>query len=289
MIARLKADFPVTYLCHQLEVSVSGFYEWASRSSSATRRRRDDLTVQVITAFADSNQIAGYRKVTAALARQGTTVDRKTVAGIMRELGLISPLAERAFKRANARTAGAARAKDPIDLLDRQFESLIPGAILVGDITYVRTREGWLYVATVIDLASRSVLGHAMGARQTHRLIIQALEMAINTGHVAPGAIFHSDHGSQYRSKKFVRFCGRQGIHRSMGARLECWDNAAAESFFSKLKGERLDWLTFTTRRAARAEVTSYIDHFNTTRLHQTLGYATPAEKLAELTSLAAA
>jgi transposase InsO family protein len=286
VIARLKADFPVAYLCHKLEVSVSGFYEWASRPPSATRRRRDDLTGRVITAFADSNRIAGYRKVTAALARQGTTVDRKTVAGIMAELGLVSPLAELAFKRAKARTA---RVKDPIDLLDRQFESLVPGAILVGDITYVRTREGWLYVATVIDLASRSVLGHAMGPRQTHRLIIEALVMAINTGHVVPGAIFHSDHGSQYRSKKFARFCGKQGIHRSMGARFQCWDNAAAESFFSKLKGERLDWLNFTTRRAAKAEVANYIDHFNTTRLHQTLGYATPAEKLAELTSPAAA
>lgn len=286
MIARLKADFPVTYLCHKLDVSVSGFYEWAGRGPSVTRQRHDDLTTRVIAAFAKSNRVAGYRKVTAALAREGVFADRKTVAGIMRELGLMSPAVERAFKRSKAR---AARVKDPVDLLDRQFDSLIPGAILVGDITYVRTREGWLYVATVIDLASRSVLGYAMGARQTHQLVTRALEMAISTGHVLPGAIFHSDHGAQYRSKKFARYCGKQGIHRSMGARFECWDNAAAESFFSKLKGERLDWLTFTTRRAARAEVTSYIDHFNTTRLHQTLGYATPAEKLAELTSLAAA
>ncbi|MBX0300355.1 integrase core domain-containing protein, partial [Cryobacterium sp. 1639] len=118
--------------------------------------------------------------------------------------------------------------------------------------------------------------------------ITRAMQKAIATGHVKPGAIFHSDHGSQYRSKKFRRFCGKNGITQSMGAKMECWDNAAAETFFSKLKTERLNWLTFTTRRAARAEVDSYITHFNTVRLHQTLGYATPAERLDELILAAA-
>lgn len=281
MIARLKADFPVTYLCEKLAVSVSGFYEWAGRSLSTTQQRHDDLTVRVIAAFAASNRVAGYRKVTAALIRDGVLVDRKTVAGIMRELGLMSPAAERAFKRAKVR---AARVKDPVDLLERQFDSLVPGAILVGDITYVATAQGWLYVATVIDLASRAVLGWASGPRMTAPLIIKALTMAIDSGLVVPGSIFHSDHGAQYRSKKFARFCGRHGIHRSMGARLECWDNAAAESFFSKLKGERLNWCTFTTRKAAAREVDDYITHYNTIRLHQSLGYTTPAERLNELT-----
>jgi transposase InsO family protein len=115
-------------------------------------------------------------------------------------------------------------------------------------------------------------------------LIIRALAMAIATGHVKPGAVFHSDHGVQYRSKRFENFCGRHGILRSMGAKLQCWDNAAAETFFSKLKTERLNWCTFVTRRAARTEVSDYIEHFNTARLHQTLGYATPAERLTTLT-----
>lgn len=275
----------MSYLCRKFGVSRSTFYEWVNRVASPSESRYEVLTGQVIMAFAKSNGVAGYRKVTAALAREGFQADRKTVAGIMSELGLISPAAKRAFRVANRRSK---RTLDPVDLLLRDFSSLAPGTIMVGDITYVRTHEGWLYVATVIDLASRSVLGHASGATMTTRLIVRAMQMAIDTGHVRPGAIFHSDHGVQYRSKQFGRFCGKNGIRQSMGAKMECWDNAAAETFFSKLKGERLNWLTFTTRRAAASEVDSYIVHFNTARLHQALNYATPQEKLAELTRTAA-
>ena len=281
MIARLKADFPVSYLCRKLGVSSSGFYDWVDRPASPTLRRNDEVTAKVIAAFAVSRGAAGYRKVTAALARDLVVVDRKTVAHIMRGLGLISPAAQRAFKTLNRRKA---RTIDPVDLLLRDFTSLTVGSILVGDITYVHTQDGWLYVATVIDLASRAVLGYAMGATMTTQLIIRAMNMAVQTGHVQPGAVFHSDHGAQYRSKRFAQYCGRNGIRRSMGARMQCWDNAAAETFFSKLKSERLNWLTFTNRRTARAEVISYINHFNTVRLHQTLGYTTPTERLTKLT-----
>jgi putative transposase len=282
VIARLKADFPVTYLCSKLGVSTSGFYDWSVSRFTATYLRRSDLTELVLLEFANSHQVAGYRKVTAALRRDGERVNRKTVAGIMNGLGLRSAAAEKAFRRAKSR---AARVKDPVDLLNRDFTALAPGTILVGDITYVPTKEGWLYVATVIDLASRAVLGFATGSRMTTELITRAMTVARNTGLVGRGAVFHSDHGTQYRSKQFANYCGRHGIRRSMGGRMECWDNAAAESFFSKLKGERLDWLTFTTRNAAADEVADYIDHFNNYRLHQTLDYQTPAEKIAELTA----
>lgn len=280
MIAQLRADFPVTYLCSKLGVSTSGFYDWASALPSAATLRREALTARVIIEFAASNGVAGYRKVTAACHRAGIAVDRKTIAGIMAGHGLRSPAAIRAFRRKKIR---AQRAKDPQDLLLRDFASLIPGSILVGDITYVNTKQGWLYVATVIDLASRNVLGHACGATQTAALLISAMTMARTSGLIRPGAIFHSDHGSQYRSKKFANYCGRAGIRQSMGARMECWDNAAAESFFSKMKSERLDWCVFQTRKEAAAVVDDYIEHFNKTRLHQGLGYATPAEKLIEL------
>lgn len=280
MIARLKANFPVTYLCRKLGVSTSAFYEWSMSRTTATSQRRATLTGMVIEEFALSNNVSGYRKVTAAIHRRGHPVDRKTIAAIMSGLGLMSPAAERQFRRAKRR---AASEKDPADLLLREFESLIPGSILVGDITYVPTREGWLYVATVIDLASRAVLGFATGNRQTTDLIVRAMTAARKSGLIMPGAIFHSDHGSQYRSKRFKNYCRRAGIHRSMGAQMQCWDNAAAESFFSKLKSERLDWISFSTRRAAALEVVDYIRHFNTTRLHQTLGYKTPHETLDEL------
>jgi transposase InsO family protein len=230
-------------------------------------------------AFAEARQADGHRKITASLRRGGIRVNRKTVAGIMRELGLVSPQAARQFRLAKRR---ARRGKDPADLLARNFSSLRVGTVLVGDITYVPTKQGWLYVATVIDLASRSVLGHASGARMTTALIIKALRRARATGLVPAGAIFHSDHGAQYRSRQFARECG-SGIRQSMGAKFQCWDNAVAETFFSKLKTERLHWLNFTTRKAAALEVDDYIAHFNTTRLHQGLGYITPAEKILEL------
>lgn len=214
------------------------------------------------------------------MRRQGIHVNRKTVNTIMTELGLVSPAAARHYRTARRR---AERSKDPVDLLDRDFSSLEPGRVLVGDITYVATGEGWLHVATVIDLASKAVLGHASGSRQTSQLIIRALRNAKASGLVPVGAVFHSDHGTQYRSKPFIDECGRHGIRRSMGARFECWDNAAAETFFSKLKTERLDWHLFATRQAAASEVDDYIRHFNTQRLHQNLGYQTPIERLLQL------
>jgi len=276
----MKADFPVTYLCQRLGVSTSAFYDWSVARTTAASRRHDELTAMVVEEFALSNSVSGYRKVAAAIHRRGEPVDRKTVAGIMAGLGLMSPAAKRQFRRARRRKAAV---KDPADLLLREFGSVVPGAILVGDITYVDTREGWLYVATVIDLASRAVLGFATGRRMTAALVVRAMTAARTSGLIHPGTVFHSDHGVQYRSKQFANYCRRAGIHRSMGAKLECWDNACAETFFSKLKSERLDWITFTTRRAAAAEVSDYIAHFNTTRLHQTLGYKTPHEKLDEL------
>ena len=282
MIARLKADFPVSFLCQKFGVSTSGFYEWSSGPVSASTIHHIELVDRVTEEFTRSHQMAGYRKVTAAIRRGGQRVNRKTVARIMQELGLASPIVTRSFSRAKAR---AARVKDPEDVLNRDFRSLVPGRLMVGDITYVPTVQGWLYVATVIDLASRAVLGFAAGARMTTPLVIAALEMARSTGLVTRGAVFHTDHGTQYRSKAFANYCSAQGIHRSMGARMECWDNAVAESFFSKLKAERLDWNIFTTRDDAASEVTQYIHHYNNERLHQSLDYATPAEKLAQLTA----
>lgn len=279
MIGRLKAQFPVAFLCDRLGVSRSGYYEAVAGQPGPRALRRAALSVQVIAAFAKSLQVDGYRKVTATLRREGTHANPKTVASIMGELGLISPQAARQFRVAQRRES---RGKDPVDLLNRDFRCAVVGQILVGDITYVSTKEGWLYVATVIDLASRTVLGHASGSRMTTSLIIRALRNARATGLVPVGAIFHSDHGAQYRSRKFARECGT-GILRSMGGKFQCWDNAVAETFFQKLKTERLNWLTFTTRRAAASEVDNYIKHFNTARLHQSLDYNTPAEKLAQL------
>jgi putative transposase len=284
VIEGMKAEFPVSYLCERFGVSESGFYAWRTRPQSASARARSELLAKVLGVFIDSGRADGHRKIAVTLAvEHDLRVDRKTVLKAMRGLGLMPPAALAAFRRAAAR---ARIVPDPPDLVDRRFAITIPGTVLVGDITYVPTAEGWLYVATVIDLSTRMVLGHATGKRQTAELVVTALRRAIRTGNVTTGAIFHSDHGTQYRSQRFARFCGRHAIRRSMGAKFECWDNAVAESFFSKLKNERLRWLTFTTRQAAAREVRDYIDTFNHKRRHQALGYATPAESMARLTAL---
>ena len=280
MIVRWKASFPVGYLCAQLGVSVSGFYEHLAAVPGPRKIRRDDLIVRVITAFSESNSAAGYRKITHVLRRDGVHVNRKTVAVIMSELGLISPAAVRQHKVARDRKA---RGTDPEDLVLRDFASVVIGRVLVGDITYVRTWQGWLYVATVIDLASRTVLGYATGSRQTAKLAIKALKMAHATGLVPVGAIFHTDHGVQYTSKAFTRYCGTLGVRRSMGKTYTCWDNACAETFFSKLKSERLEWIKFKTRAEAARETVKYVAYYNEKRLHQNLGYITPHEKLEQL------
>ena len=276
----MKADFPIVYLCEKLLASESGFHAWAKRPVSAQERARAELDLAVLTVFRESVRAAGHRKITDTLAREhGIRVDRKTTLASMRRMGLMPPAAEAAFRRHQARQR---LESDPPDLLQRRFapELWKPGEALVGDVTYVRTGQGWLYVATVIDLATRKVLGWASGKRQTARLIVTAMRRAISTGLVQPGAIFHSDHGTQYRSKKYTRFCAKHGILRSMGANFECWDNAVAESFFSRLKNERLTWISFETRSEAIREVAHYIRFWNTRRRHQTLGYDTPDEAL---------
>jgi putative transposase len=280
VIDQMKADFPIAFLCPKFEVTASGFHAWKTRPVSARAVKRAEVDLAVLAVFRDSDRSAGYRKITQTLARdRDVTVDPKTVLCSMRRLQLMPPAADAAFRRHAARQR---LETDPPDLLQRRFspELWSPGTALVGDITYIPTGQGWLYVATVIDLATRKVLGWASSKRQTARLIVTALRRAINTGLVADTAIFHSDHGTQYRSKRFARFCAKHGIARSMGERFECWDNAVAESFFSRLKNERTKWINFATRAEAIREVAHYMRYWNSKRRHASIGYDTPDEAL---------
>ena len=282
MIDRMKADFPIVYLCQKLMVSESGFHAWRGRPVSDRERKRAEVDLATLTVFRKSGRAAGHRKITETIAKEhGIRVDRKTVLAGMRRMGLMPPAAEAAFRRHQARQR---LETDPPDLLQRRFgpELWKPGEALVGDITYVKTGQGWLYVATVIDLATRKVFGWASGKRQTTQLIVTAMRRAISTGLVKAGVIFHSDHGVQYRSKRYTRYCARHAIVRSMGANFECWDNAVAESFFSRLKNERLTWVHFENRSEAIREVAHYIRYWNTRRRHQSLDYDTPDEALAK-------
>jgi len=193
----------------------------------------------------------------------------------MRELGL-KACQPRAYRRTTV--PGEHPVASP-DLIERDFTADQPGTRLVGDITYLKTGEGWLYLATVIDLATRMVVGWQLADHMRGSLVVDALQMAITHGHIEPGAVFHSDRGAQYTSTSFAAFCRAKRVRTSLGRTGVCWDNAAAESFFAALKNEMYHRETFATRARARFAVADYIEVFyNRQRLHSTLGYRTPTE-----------
>lgn len=266
-------------MCRLLKVARSSFYAWTGRAETATQARRRTLAVQVAVEFADSRQTSGCRRITAALNRQGIACSVGLIADLMRELDLAA-VQPRAYKR----TTLPGKAPQPApDLLERDFTAAGPGQRLVGDITYLRTGQGWLYLATVIDLATRMVVGWQMAAHMRTSLVTDALQMAIDGGHLTPQAVFHSDRGTQYTSTEFDTFTANNKIRRSLGRTGVCWDNAAAESFFASLKNEMFYRQAFVTHARARFAVAEYIEVFyNRKRLHSTLGYRTPFEALTD-------
>jgi putative transposase len=281
-----KANYPIAFMCRLLRVPRSSFYAWANRVETPTQARRRALAAAITAEFAASRQTSGCRRITAALNRAGIECSVGLVADLMRELGLTA-VQPRAYKRTTV--PGNAPVQAP-DLLERDFTADAPGQRLVGDITYLRTAEGWLYLATVIDLATRMVVGWQLAAHMRTTLVTDALRMAFHAGHVAPDAIFHSDRGTQYTSAEFDAFTTRHGIRRSLGRTGVCWDNAAAESFFAALKNEMYYRQTFATRARARFAVAEYIEVFyNRRRLHSTLGYRTPFEALTDYRTAATA
>ncbi len=286
MIAWLKAEFPIAWMCRQLQVSKSGYYKWVATQAtpSPSEARRNELVPFVEAKFVKSKQSAGRRKITRQLGNDGLQVNHKLVGRIMREQGLVPHQVRRAWKKAARR---ANQVPDPADALKRVFIAQVPGSTLVGDISQVPTGQGWLYLATVIDLANREVIGHAHAARMTAELVIRAFTAAKRQGNLPAGATFHSDHGTQYRSKRFAKYCRRNKITRSMGEKFECWDNAVAESFFAGLKNERLHALRFDSRAEAAAEIEDYIRYYNHERPHGSLDHDTPAARRAQLTTAA--
>ena len=216
-------------MCRLMGVPRSTYYVWTHRAETPTQARRRVLAAEVAKEFEASRQTSGCRRITAALNRRGIACSVGLVAELMRELGLAA-VQPRAYKRTTL--PGDAPAAAP-DLIERDFTAAAPGQRLVGDITYLRTGEGWLYLATVIDLATRMVVGWQLAAHMRTTLVTDALQMAIDSGNVDRDAIFHSDRGTQYTSAEFDAFTARSGIRRSLGRTGVCWDNAAAESFFA--------------------------------------------------------
>jgi putative transposase len=273
-----KANYDVAFMCRLLHVPRSSFYAWRNRAETAGQARRRQLASEVARVFTAGRGAYGCRRVAAQLNREGHDCSVGLVADLMRELGLAA-VQPRAYKRTTT------RGEDPLDspdLIGRDFSTDgTPGQRLVGDITYLRTGEGWLYLATVLDLATRMVVGWQMAPHMRTSLILDALEMARAGGHVQAGAVFHSDRGAQYTSTEFHQHCQRIRVRTSVGRTGVCWDNAVAESFFSALKNEMFHHHRFATRARARFAVADYIEIFyNRQRLHSSLGYRTPTEAL---------
>jgi putative transposase len=265
----------ITRMCAWLEVSKSGFYDWKSRPESATAKRQKQLGLIITRIFADSDSTYGYRRITEQLARQGTVAGPELVRKIMRQLGLV-PCQPRPWRPSTTQQGQAG----PIpDLVNRDFSAEVPGQKMVGDITYIWTWQGWEYLATVIDCATRKVIGWAMDDNYRTPLITKAIEMAARNVSLPADAIFHSDRGSNYTSAEFAGVLERLGIRQSVGRTGICFDNALAESFNSSLKIERVHRTIYPTRKKAREDIARYIElRYNRLRLHSALGYRTPQE-----------
>lgn len=274
-IARHRNIWPVAWLCSALDVSRSGFHAWLNRSPSVRARQDEVLVSRINRSFKNSDRTYGARRVWHDVLAEGFSCGLHRVERLMRENGLRARPRRRGLPKALA--GGRAAVSD--NLLDRAFEAAAPNQKWVADFTYIWTAEGWLYVAAVVDLFSRRVVGWAMKAEMTAQLVTDALIMAIWRRGKPDSLLHHSDQGSQYTSEQFQRLMADHGITCSMSRSGNVWDNAAMESFFSSLKTERTARKVYRTRDDARADVFDYVERFyNPRRRHSTLGYMSPVE-----------
>ena len=262
--------------CELLEVSRAAYYAQRLGTPSARQVADAGLTEQIRQAHQVSKGRYGAPRIHAALRRAGHHHGRKRVARLMRCAGLRGRTPRRCKRTTVPDPAAAARA----DLIRRDFtvNAAAVNTRWCGDITYLPTWEGWLYLATVIDIASRRVVGFALAEHLRTSLVADALTNAVAARDPAPGVVFHSDKGCQYTSGDYATLAGDLAVTLSTGRTGQCWDNALAESFFASLKGECLDQQSWPTRAAARRATVEYIAWYNGTRLHSALGYLTPDE-----------
>jgi putative transposase len=270
-----QEDWPVRVLCDALEVSPAGYYAWLVRPPSFQEQRREALLVLIQGIHAEAKGRYGSPRVHAALAGRDGARSVNTVAKLMRD----NDIRAKSARKFQCRTTDSNHAL-PVaaNVLDRQFDPAGPNETWVADITYIPTREGWLYLAVVEDLFSRMVVGWSMDATMTSRLVVDALGMAVARRLPGEGLLAHSDRGSQYASDHYQQLLGRYGIECSMSGVGQCWDNAPAESFFATLKKELVHDEDYQSREEARASIFEFIEVFyNNQRLHSSLGYVTPA------------
>ena len=272
----LLPEFPVGVCCDVLGVSRSGYYAWLGRPASARDRRREDLAGKVRRAHEENRGVYGSPRVCRVLQAQGETACENTVAKVMREAGVRAKTKRKYVPRTTDSSHGRPVAEN---LLGRDFAAELPDRKWAADITYVPTAEGWLYLAAVVDLCSRKVVGWSMADHMRTDLVSDALGMALARRRPGEGLLHHSDRGSQYASGDYRHLLQSHGITCSMSGKGDCWDNAAMESFFATLKTELVNHEHYGTREEARASVFEYIEVFyNRKRLHSSLGYLSPEQ-----------
>lgn len=260
-------------MCRWLQVSRSGYYEWLHRPASASAQRRELLKIKINALFDAADGSYGYRRLHAALIGSGEQVGPELVRELMRELGLVA-CQPRPWRTTTVRGGEHSTAAD---LVGRDFTAEAPGYKLVGDITYIRTWAGWVYLATVIDCFNKEVIGYAMADHMRTSLVADALGMAARNHRLVAGCIFHSDRGTQYTSTEFAAKLAALDMRQSLGRTGCCYDNALAESFFAALKNERVHRTVYPTQNKAKQDIAHYIEVFyNRQRLHSALGYRTP-------------
>ncbi|GGP22114.1 IS3 family transposase [Silvimonas iriomotensis] len=273
-IEALAERYPVAVMCRLFRVSRSGFYAWQGRAPSMREMANRQLLREIRLVHAEVNGIYGHRRIHAELMAQGLPCGRHRVARLMHESGI----KVRSRKRWAPATGGKHLLPVAPNLLERQFDAPGINQRWVSDMTYIRTSEGWLYLAVVLDLYSRAVVGWAMHHRMHQELVHAALTMAVARRQPQGKVLLHSDRGSQYCAFDYQSLLKRHGIIPSHSRAGNCWDNAAMESFFRSLKAERVHLTRYGTYDEARADVFDYIRFYNHHRRHSTLGYLTPVE-----------
>lgn len=270
-----RQAFRVTRLCQVLQVSRSGFYAWHGRPESSRAQQNRDLLAHMQTLHQQTREAYGARKMWHLLKQEGHACGRHRVARLRRGAGMVARRRRRFVRTIQARPEKVSLPNQ----LNRVFTVAEKNRVWVADITYIPTRVGWLYLAVLVDLYSRRVVGWAMSERQTTTLVVEAWRMAWAQRHPAPGLLHHSDQGNQYQASLYRRVLTQRGVRLSVSRKGNCYDNAVAESFFSSLKNELTHECSFQDRTEARQAIFQYIEGFyNRTRLHQTLGYRSPEE-----------
>ena len=283
MIARHRGQYPLRLMCRVLEVTPAGFYAWWTRPPSARRQQDTQLHVQIAAFHRRSRRRYGSPRILKDLQEAGVRVSRKRVARVMREAGLVGT------PRRRFRVMTQSDHPHPVaaNHLNRRFGVAQPNRVWATDITYVRTGVGWRYLAVVLDVGSRRIVGWALHARPDRHLVLAALARALAQRGPAPGLLHHSDRGAQYASGDYQARLAAHGIVCSMSRRGNCWDNAVVESFFATLKRELVHQERWSTHAEVHAAIAAYVGWYNGERRHSALGYLSPAAYEARLRSAA--